>query len=179
MKLNQLLFAVVAGVLFVFSSLAQDSATNRQRSIEALKQQIQELDHKVQVLEHQRELDQQPIMRSRHEKIQDLDQQVRILGRQRELDQESAATTAKALPKISAGANGFSFTSADTNFSLALHGVLQVDSRSFQGKQSVQGDSSFLCAGRGRSCRARSITILISCSCRILAATPSRYLMLT
>ena len=131
-------------MFFVFSSLAQDSATNRNADIEALKQQIQELDRKVQALEHQRELDQQTNNAVTHDEIQGLDQQVRILGRQRELDQESAVTTAKTLPKISAGADGFSFTSADTNFSLALHGVVQVDSRSFFANDNVQGDNSFL-----------------------------------
>ena len=99
---------------------------------------------KSRPFEQQRDQDQQTNTATAAGQIQDLDQKVRILGRQRELDQESAATTAKSLPKISAGANGFSFTSADTNFSLALHGVLQVDSRSFFANDNVQGDNSFL-----------------------------------
>jgi phosphate-selective porin OprO/OprP len=144
MKLNQLLFAAVGGMLFVFSSQAQDSDTNRNADLEALKQQIQELSRKVQTLEQQRDLDRQTNGAAAQQQIQDLDQKVRILGRQRELDQESAAAAAKALPKISAGANGFSFSSADTNFSLALHGVLQVDSRSFFANDNIQGNTSFL-----------------------------------
>ncbi len=167
MKLNQLILATVAGMQLVFPARsADDTATNstgaaqaeipaytasggaaqsvEAAEIETLKKEVQELGQKVQALEHQRDLDQQTNTDTAREQIQDLDQKVRILGRQRELDQESAVASAKALPKISAGADGFSFTSADTNFSLALHGVLQVDSRSFFANDNVQGDNSFL-----------------------------------
>ncbi len=145
MKLNHWLCAAVAGILLTFSSLAaEDTDTNRSADLEVLKQQIQELNRKVQALEHQRELDQQTNAKTAADQVQALDQQVRILGRQRELDKDEAAAATKSLPKISAGANGFSFTSADTNFSLALHGVLQVDSRTFFANDNVQGDNSFL-----------------------------------
>lgn len=47
--------------------------------------------------------------------------------------------------RISAGANGFSWQSADTNFVLKLHGVVQVDSRSFfQDNGYSQGNDGFL-----------------------------------
>ncbi|MGH7976823.1 MAG: hypothetical protein ACREC8_09180, partial [Limisphaerales bacterium] len=64
------------------------------------------------------------------QEIQDLDQKVRILERQRELDKDDAAA-AKKQPLVKLDENGFAFTSADKNFSIALHGLLQLDSRTF------------------------------------------------
>ena len=112
--------------------------------IEALKKAVQELGQKVQALEHQRDLDQQTNTAVAVDQIQDLNQKVRILGRQRELDQESATAAAKTQPRITVGANGFSFGSADSNFVVALHGVIQVDSRTFEQNDKVQGNDSIL-----------------------------------
>ena len=76
--------------------------------------------------------------------LADLDQKVRVLEREREIDGEAAATTAKALPKISLGASGFSFGSADSNFVAQLHGVVQLDSRTFFNDGNVNGNDGFL-----------------------------------
>ncbi len=65
------------------------------------------------------------------QQIQDLDQKVRILSRERENDQDTVSAAAKTQPKLSLGANGFSFSSADTNFVATLHGLIQADSRTF------------------------------------------------
>lgn len=65
--------------------------------------------------------------------IQELDQKVRVLERNRELEKETAADKAKGAPLISAGANGFSLRSADTNFVLKLRGYLQADGRFYPG----------------------------------------------
>jgi phosphate-selective porin OprO and OprP len=145
MKLNQWLFAAVVGMPLAFSAFAADSTdTNRVSDLEALKQQIQELSRKVQALEQQRELDRQTNAATAREQIQDFDQKVRILGRQRELDQEAAAALAKTQPRFTIGPNGVNFVSADTNFALALHGVLQVDSRSSFADDHIQGNSGFI-----------------------------------
>jgi phosphate-selective porin OprO/OprP len=167
MKLNQLILATFAGMQLVFPAwAADDTATNstgaaqaeipayaasggatqavEAAEIEALKKEVQELGQKVQALEHQRDLDQQTNTAAAREQTQELDQKVRILGRQRELDQESAAALAKTQPRITVGANGFSFGSADSNFVVALHGVMQVDSRTFQQNDKVQGNDSIL-----------------------------------
>src|SRR5437773_772504 len=61
--------------------------------------------------------------------IQELDQKVRVLERKQELDKEAATEKAKAAPSFTAGANGFSLRSADTNFVLNLRGYLQADAR--------------------------------------------------
>lgn len=53
--------------------------------------------------------------------------------------------SAKPLPQISAGAGGFSFRSADTNFVLTMHGLLQADSRSFFKENPLsQGNDGFI-----------------------------------
>jgi len=103
MKLNRLLIAIIAGLLPVASTFAADeSATNNETDIEALKQEIQ-----------------------------DLDQKVRVLGRLRENDQEGAVAAAKTQLLVKLDSSGFTFSSADTNFSISLHGQIQFDSRSF------------------------------------------------
>jgi phosphate-selective porin OprO/OprP len=167
MKLNQLILATFAGMQLVFPAwAADDTATNstgaaqagipaytasggatqsvEAAEIEALKKEVQELGQKVQALEQQREVDQQTAAGTAKEQTQELDQKVRILARQRELDQESAATAAKAQPRITVGANGFSFGSADSNFVVTLHGLVQVDSRTFQQNDKVPGNDSIL-----------------------------------
>jgi phosphate-selective porin OprO and OprP len=144
MKLNPWLFTAAAGFLFAFSSpAAEDTNAGSNAEIEALRQQVQELSRKVQALEQQRS-GEPPTNTAAQEKIQELDQQVRILGRQRELDQETAAALAKTQPRISVGPNGFSFGSADSNFVVALHGLIQVDSRTFKDNDKVSGNDSFL-----------------------------------
>ncbi len=158
MKLNQLILVSFAGLQFILpASAADDAATNstgtaqiapasstEAAEIEALKKEVQELSQKVSALEQQRELNQPTNATASQEQIEALDQKVRILGRQRELDQETAEATAKTQPRISVGANGFSFGSADSNFVVALHGVLQVDSRTFEQNDKVPGNDSIL-----------------------------------
>ena len=115
------------------------------------------------------------------QQIESLDQKVRILERQREVDRDTAAESAKesarTTPVITAGANGFSFQSADTNFVLALHGLLQLDSRSFFEDHGIKGNDGLSCAGRVRSCRERCSTTSIFFLCRILAAVWCRFRM--
>lgn len=95
MKLNQWLLAGLVGVQIVQTAFAQDADT-----IEVLKQQIQQLDQKVRVLE-----------------------------RRRELDQETADAKATKAAVVSLGAGGFAVTSADSNFVFKVRGYVQADSR--------------------------------------------------
>ncbi len=48
------------------------------------------------------------------------------------------------MPKVSLGQNGFSFSSADTNFVLQLHSILQFDSRTFFHDDGAKGVDGFL-----------------------------------
>ncbi len=123
-----------------------DDSTN---DIQALKQQIEQLDQKVRDLEHKQEqAADDSAAKAKDQQIQDLDQKVRVLERQRELDAEAADAkskdAAKSTPVITAGAGGFSFRSADTNFVLALHGVLQADSRTFFKDGGAKGNDGFI-----------------------------------
>src|SRR5260221_1016750 len=70
-------------------------------------------------------------VKSLKEQIEQLDQKIRVLERKQELDKETADAKVKESPKINLGASGFSFKSGDSNFVVALQGVLQVDSRTF------------------------------------------------
>jgi phosphate-selective porin OprO/OprP len=118
MKKNQLVLAVIlTGALAAGQSVRADDTTD---AINQLKQQIQELDQKV-----------------------------RILERQKELDTEASQDKAKQTPQIVVGNNGLSVNSADSNFVFQLHSVLQVDNRTFfndkdnHGK-SIQGNDGFI-----------------------------------
>ena len=152
MKPNQLIIAAFAGLSFVLPALAQDNPTGSSNAvvqaapgssaeaaeIEALKQEIQALERKVDALEQQRGPEQPSAQ------VQELDQKVRILERQRELDKDETATVAKAQPHLALGANGFTFSSADTNFAISLHGLVQLDSRTFPADGGIKGNDSFL-----------------------------------
>ena len=76
--------------------------------------------------------------------LAELDQKVRILEREREIDGDAAAAKAATAPKLSLGANGFSFASADSNFVAQLHALVQFDSRSFFNDGGVNGNDGFL-----------------------------------
>jgi phosphate-selective porin OprO/OprP len=134
MKLNQLTLAVVVGTQIIFPAWAADETdTNSTEAaeIEALKEQVQALDQKVQELERQHEAAPPAVADTNQEQIQELNQQVRILARQHELDQEDAAAAAKTRPLVKLDASGFTLGSADTNFVISLHGLIQLDSRTF------------------------------------------------
>ena len=139
-KLKQLIIAAAAvGTQFALPAFAADSAVTgtsgtasteisaapaadnsaQEAEIKTLKEQVEALIQKVNALE------QKPASADQAATISDLDQKVRILQRQREIDQDAAVAKSATVPKISLGQNGFSFSSADTNFVLQLHAVLQ------------------------------------------------------
>ncbi len=81
------------------------------------------------------------------DEITALDQKVRILERQKQVDAEvtEAATAAKAkdTPKLAVGNTGLTVSSADTNFVVGLHGIIQVDHRNFFNDNGIQGNDGF------------------------------------
>ncbi|HUA67227.1 MAG TPA: porin [Candidatus Saccharimonadales bacterium] len=109
------MITIIAGVLCAFASDVVAETTNNDVDIDTLQQEIQ-----------------------------DLDQKVRILERKRELDQEAANASAKSVPQISLGTGGFNLTSADTNFSISLHGYIQLDSRTFLQNAAAGADGFIL-----------------------------------
>lgn len=64
-------------------------------------------------------------------RVEQLEQELKILKRQLELEKEANTEKEKVTPVLSAGASGFSFRSADTNFFLRLRGYVQADGRFF------------------------------------------------
>lgn len=98
MKLNRWLLALLAMTNTLTPSLAAEGSNSD--SIDALKQQIQELDQKIRVLE-----------------------------RKKELETDASAEKAKTTPVVSLGASGFSVRSADSNFVFKVRGYVQVDGR--------------------------------------------------
>ena len=75
--------------------------------------------------------------------IQALDQKVRILERKAELEREGGEVRNKDAPRLSAAADGFSFSSADTNFVLRLRGNVQADAR-FYVDDRIPANDTFL-----------------------------------
>ena len=110
LKLNWKLITGLAGLNLAFASLAASD-----QELDQLKQQIQELDQKVRVLE-----------------------------REREIDQDGAAALAKTAPRIIIGGSGVSFSSGDSNFTAQIHGVVQFDSRTFFEDNGLNGNDGFL-----------------------------------
>lgn len=78
------------------------------------------------------------------QRLQELEQKVKVLEGRSAPAKESSAEKPKPMPVVSLGSGGFLATSADTNFSFGLRGLLQVDSRTFFGAENVQGNDSFL-----------------------------------
>jgi phosphate-selective porin OprO/OprP len=78
------------------------------------------------------------------QQIQALDQKVRILERKQELDVEARAERAKTIPTVSVGASGLSIQSTDSNFVAQIHGLLQVDNRTFFHDKHITGNDSIV-----------------------------------
>ncbi|HMJ89650.1 MAG TPA: porin, partial [Candidatus Acidoferrum sp.] len=79
------------------------------------------------------------------QQLQELDQKVRILERNKELETEVADAKAKTLPTVNLGASGLNVSTADSNFVLRIRGYVQADSRTFlDDHPDLKGNDSFL-----------------------------------
>jgi phosphate-selective porin OprO and OprP len=72
-----------------------------------------------------------------------LEQKYKVLERKLELQQEAAGEKSKTSASLSAGASGFTFRSADTNFVFKLRGLLQVDSRTYVDDGGIGNNDTF------------------------------------
>jgi phosphate-selective porin OprO and OprP len=124
----------IAAILATLVGPGGARAENENVDVKALLKRIEELEQKVKVLEGKRSPD----------AVGELEQKVKILERKGELAEDTAAEKAKAAPSVSIGENGLQVRSADTNFAVALHGVLQVDNRTFFNDGNIQGNDGFL-----------------------------------
>jgi len=78
------------------------------------------------------------------EQIQQLEQKLRVLERKQELKDDDAAAAAKTAPKITIGENGFTLASVDAANSIRLRGLVQFDSRLFFGDGGGVVNNSFV-----------------------------------
>ena len=78
------------------------------------------------------------------QQLRELEQKVRVLEHKQELEAEAAEMKRKESPSLVLGANGFTLQSADTNFALTFHGVVQTDNRTFFGDHGISGNDGFL-----------------------------------
>ncbi len=116
MNLKRQLAIAFAGTLFVTTALADDQTdTNTVEEIQDLKQEVKALNTEVNVLEHQEQANQGAV---------------------------SHISTNSA--RLSVGADGINFASANTNFTAGLHAWVQVDSRTFFQNGATPGIDGFL-----------------------------------
>ena len=107
--------------------------------------QIGELESKIDSLQAGRVLPEIALTPDDSPTAREVDQKIRIVERNSELAAEAAAARAKEQPRLAAGAGGFGFSSADTNFSLKLRGIVQLDSRTFFADHPLsEGNNSFV-----------------------------------
>jgi len=76
------------------------------------------------------------------QQLDELDQKIRVLQRLQELDKETAAAKAKETSTVSAGKEGFFIKSADNAYVLRIGGNIQLDSRWYFDKTSPVGGTS-------------------------------------
>jgi phosphate-selective porin OprO/OprP len=89
--------------------------------------------------------DQSDELKRLKQQLQELDQKVRILERSKELEAEAADAKAKTLPTVNLGAGGLSVSTGDSNFTFKIRGYVQADSRTFLGDdEAVKGNETFL-----------------------------------
>lgn len=116
-----------------------------QAEVQKLQGRIQELEGKVGSLESGKVPPEIAVTPTAAPTTQELEQKIRVMERNDELAAEAAEAKAKEAPRLSIGANGFTLSSADTNFVLKLRGLLQVDSRTFFGDSPyLEGNDGFL-----------------------------------
>jgi phosphate-selective porin OprO/OprP len=134
LQVHTTLAARLAGVVLAASLLSRPMAAQESPSsaeeIKALRERVEQLERQVQQLLNS----QSPANvagQPKDVRVEELDQKVKVLERNRELEVEAAEAKAKTAPKFSIGDKGLSISSADTNFSMQLKGLLQVDSRTF------------------------------------------------
>src|SRR5689334_5589625 len=78
------------------------------------------------------------------QQIEQLDRKVGILERNSNQKKEAVDLEGRTAPKMTFGESGFSLGSADGNFAVNLRGVLQLDSRTFFKDGGIKGNDGFL-----------------------------------
>jgi phosphate-selective porin OprO and OprP len=133
MKLNRLIIAALMGLLLAIPASAQDNAAanSTDPEIDALKKEIQALEQKVELLQQEQAMQKNAAQKSESAEVS-------------EWNQTNVTFVARNVPRISLGADGFKFISADTNFSMNIRGYMQLDSRTFFDSGYSPGNDGFI-----------------------------------
>ncbi len=83
-------------------------------------------------------------VKSLRDQIEQLDQKLKILERKEALQKDEADGKAKEAPKITLGENGFSMSSANGDFAIRFGGQLQLDSHTFFADGGIIGNDGFI-----------------------------------
>ncbi len=137
-----LIGTIVGGPSIALTLRAED--TNTVELIKKLQRRIEDLEKKVESLEHGNVPGKSASESNPSERLETLDQKVNDLEREKELEQEANEARAKRAPKISIGRDGFGISSANGDFAAQLKGVLQMDSRTFFNEPGVVGNDGLL-----------------------------------
>jgi len=152
-KLSSRLTLVLAALMALTGGLGAKADTNSD-SVAALRQLVEQQNRKLDELnEKVRQLEEREQQRDTAPAEQRLPAIVidtngvpiaTVAASSREIESEGMPTN-RPVARLSAGENGFSFASADTNFVLSLHGLLQVDTHTFFDNNPYnQGNDGFL-----------------------------------
>ncbi len=127
---------VLLAVLIVVQGLGYSSLADGNADIEALKKLVEEQNKKIDALTQKvHDLEEREQGKSATAaRIEAVDQKVQAI------EQEKSKTT----PRLSISSEGFTMSSADTNFTLRLRGIVQVDSRTFLDDHGLRGNDGFL-----------------------------------
>ena len=102
--------------------------------IKALLKRIEELEQKVKALEGER----------RPNAVNDPKQNASPPEPKGDLVGTATPEKVRSAPSVSIGQDGLQIRPADTNFAVALHGVLQVDNRTFFSDGNIEGNDGFV-----------------------------------
>jgi phosphate-selective porin OprO/OprP len=110
------------------------TARDQEVDVKALLKRIEELEQKVKGLEGRTNSGVDP----------ELEQKVKILERKNELAEDASTERAKTTPTVTIDSSGLQARSGDSNFVFSLHGILQVDNRTFFEDGKIEGNDGFL-----------------------------------
>lgn len=126
------------------SRVETESRAHEQRE-QAWTREVKELKEQIALLRSGRVLPEITLGAEDGPTTRELEQKLRVAERRNELAAEAAEAKTAAQPRMSIGASGFAFSTADTNFTLKVRGLVQLDSRTFVADNSLsKANESFL-----------------------------------
>jgi len=125
-------------------SLSRGEDADTAQIIKQLQKRIEELEQKVQALEGNKVGTAITNDTQSKQRIEELDQKLKVIERNHELEREADAEKLKTVPTVSLGLNGLVVRSANSNFTMNLHGYVQADSRFYVQDHNPANDTFLL-----------------------------------